>query len=145
MTWPFSADEAGIVGWDGDKRLALAALIAFYGLNGRRLTLTNDATYDLVMNVASGYLDSVDDIAVILQSATQTRGSDNEWYVCVEVRELARMYGGSSAHLVEPARHEGSQPGDHPHVTTGTDYADPCPIVAPDALATGTPLVGVPS
>ena len=30
---------------DGNKRLALAALIAFYGLNGRRLTLTNDAAY----------------------------------------------------------------------------------------------------
>ena len=48
---------------DGNKRLALAALIAFYGLNGRRLTLTNDAAYDLVMNVASGHLDSVDEIA----------------------------------------------------------------------------------
>ena len=59
---------------DGDKRLALATLIAFYGLNGRRLTLTNDAAYDLVMNVASGYLDSVDDIAAILQGAIQTRG-----------------------------------------------------------------------
>ena len=39
---------------DGNKRLALAALIAFYGLNGRRLTLINDAASDLVMNVASG-------------------------------------------------------------------------------------------
>jgi death-on-curing protein len=27
---------------DGNKRLALAALIAFYGLNGRRLTLTDE-------------------------------------------------------------------------------------------------------
>ena len=58
---------------DGNKRLALAALIAFYGLNGRRLTLTNDAAYDLVMSVASGRLDTVDDIAAILQSATQPR------------------------------------------------------------------------
>ncbi len=58
---------------DGDKRLALAALIAFYGLNGRRLTLTNDAAYDLVMNVASGQLDTVDDIAAILQAATEPR------------------------------------------------------------------------
>lgn len=31
---------------DGDKRLALAAVIAFYGLNGLRLTLTNDGAYD---------------------------------------------------------------------------------------------------
>jgi death on curing protein len=58
---------------DGNKRLALAALIAFYGLNGRRLTLTNDAAYDLVMKVASGQLDMVDDIAAILQPATQPR------------------------------------------------------------------------
>lgn len=56
---------------DGNKRLALAAVIAFYGLNGRRLTLTNDAAYDLVVNVASGHLDSVDAIVAILQSATQ--------------------------------------------------------------------------
>ena len=58
---------------DGNKRLALAALIAFYGLNGRRLTLTNDAAYDLVISVASGRLDTVGDIAAILQSATQPR------------------------------------------------------------------------
>lgn len=58
---------------DGNKRLALAALIAFYGLNGRRLTLTNDAAYDLVVNVASGRLDTADDIAAILQAATEPR------------------------------------------------------------------------
>ncbi len=58
---------------DGNKRLALAALIAFYGLNGRRLTLTNDAAYDLVINVASGRLDTADDIAAILQAATEPR------------------------------------------------------------------------
>ena len=59
---------------DGNKRLALAALIAFYGLNGRRLTLTNDEAYDLVMKVAAGELDTVDDIAAILQHATEPRG-----------------------------------------------------------------------
>jgi death on curing protein len=58
---------------DGDKGLALAAVIAFYGLNGRRLTLTNDAAYDLVINVVTGQLDAVDDIAAILQAATQPR------------------------------------------------------------------------
>jgi death-on-curing protein len=58
---------------DGNKRLALAALIAFYGVNGRRLTLTNDDAYDLVINVASGALDTVGDIAAILQAATSTR------------------------------------------------------------------------
>jgi death-on-curing protein len=58
---------------DGNKRLALATVIAFYGLNGRRLTLTNDAAYDLVISVAAGQIDTVDDIAAILQPATQPR------------------------------------------------------------------------
>jgi death on curing protein len=48
---------------DGNKRLALAALLAFHGLNGRRLTLTNDEAYDLVIAVAAGDLDTVEDIA----------------------------------------------------------------------------------
>jgi death on curing protein len=58
---------------DGNKRLALAALIAFYGLNGRRLTLTNDAAYKLVISIASGHLDSVEEIAAVLQHATEPR------------------------------------------------------------------------
>ncbi len=37
---------------DGNKRLALAAVIAFYGLNGRRLTFTSDQACELVMKVA---------------------------------------------------------------------------------------------
>jgi death on curing protein len=56
---------------DGNKPLALAAVIAFYGLNGRRLT--NDAAYDLVISVAAGHLDTVDAIAAILQIATRPR------------------------------------------------------------------------
>ncbi len=56
---------------DGDKRLSLAAAIAFYGLNGRRLTLTNDGAYDLVMSIAEGRLDTVDAIAAAL--ATEPR------------------------------------------------------------------------
>jgi death on curing protein len=58
---------------DGNKRLALAALIAFYGLNGRRLTLTNDEAYRLVMNVASGHLQGADEIAAILADLTEPR------------------------------------------------------------------------
>ena len=53
------------------QRLALTAVIAFYGLNGRRLTLTNDAAYDLVMAVAAGELDSVDEVATVLRQATR--------------------------------------------------------------------------
>jgi death-on-curing protein len=58
---------------DGNKRLALSGLIAFYGLNGRRLTLTNDEAYHLIMNVASGQLEAADDIAAILADATERR------------------------------------------------------------------------
>src|SRR5260370_42191536 len=58
---------------DGNKRLALAALIAFCGVNGRRLTLTNDAAYDLVIEVATGQLDSVDEIAAVLSTPTHVR------------------------------------------------------------------------
>ena len=58
---------------DGNKRLALAATIAFYGVNGRRLTVTNDEAYELIMDVAAGKLDSVDDIAPILATATEPR------------------------------------------------------------------------
>ncbi len=58
---------------DGNKRLALAGLIAFYGVNGRRLTLTNDEAYDLMMSIASGAIDSVEDIAKILEGATRSR------------------------------------------------------------------------
>ena len=58
---------------DGNKRLALGALIAFYGINGRKLTLTNDAAYDLVMQVAAGQLDSVGEIAAVLEKSTRSR------------------------------------------------------------------------
>jgi len=48
---------------DGNKRLALAGTIAILGVNGRRLTLSNDEAYDLVIDVATGELDDVTDIA----------------------------------------------------------------------------------
>ena len=51
---------------DGNKRIALGGLIAFYGVNGRRLTMTNDEAYDLVIAVAAGVLDHVPDVADIL-------------------------------------------------------------------------------
>lgn len=58
---------------DGNKRLALSALIAFYGLNGRRLTLTNDAAYELIMRIAAGELDSAEEIAAVLATVTEPR------------------------------------------------------------------------
>ncbi len=58
---------------DGNKRLALAGLIAFYGLNGRRLTLSNDQAHDLIIAIASGDLDEVPAIAQRLAAATEAR------------------------------------------------------------------------
>ncbi|HEX6389563.1 MAG TPA: type II toxin-antitoxin system death-on-curing family toxin [Solirubrobacteraceae bacterium] len=58
---------------DGNKRLALAATIAFYGINGVRLTLSNDEAYDLVMSVATGALDEVPAIAAALERGTAPR------------------------------------------------------------------------
>lgn len=58
---------------DGNKRLALAATIAFYGINGKRLTCTNDEIYDLVVDVAAGSLDDVPTIGAWLAEATEPR------------------------------------------------------------------------
>jgi death-on-curing protein len=58
---------------DGNKRLALAAAIAFYGINGLRLTLTNDEAYDLVIDVVSGRLDDVPTIASVLAARVEER------------------------------------------------------------------------
>jgi death-on-curing protein len=65
------AKNHGLV--DGNKRLALAATIAFYGMNGARLTLTNDAAYALIMDVAGGRLDDVAAIASVLKRSTEVR------------------------------------------------------------------------
>jgi death-on-curing protein len=56
---------------DGNKRLALAGLIALYGVNGRRLTLTNNEAYELIIAVAEGTLDEVEEIAGRLATATK--------------------------------------------------------------------------
>jgi death on curing protein len=58
---------------DGNKRLALAATIAFYGMNGMRITLTNDRAYDLIVEVASGTLFDVPEIASRLEAGTEPR------------------------------------------------------------------------
>ena len=58
---------------DGNKRLALAATIAFLGVNGQRLTLSNDAAYELLMAVATGSTDDVGEIASVLRSNTTPR------------------------------------------------------------------------
>lgn len=58
---------------DGNKRLGLAATIVFLGMNGRRLTLSNDEAYDLVMRVAAGDLDDVAEIARLLERGSEPR------------------------------------------------------------------------
>ncbi|MGN6333358.1 MAG: type II toxin-antitoxin system death-on-curing family toxin [Motilibacteraceae bacterium] len=58
---------------DGNKRLALAGTIAFLGINGWRLTLTEDEAYDLVMAVAAGELDEVAPIAERLRAGSEPR------------------------------------------------------------------------
>jgi hypothetical protein len=46
-------------------------VIAFYGLDGRRLRFTSDQACDLVMKVAAGKLDQVEEITAVLQDATR--------------------------------------------------------------------------
>lgn len=55
---------------DGSKRLALAGVIVFLGVNGARMIATNDEAYDLVMDVASGDLADVTTIADRLRPLT---------------------------------------------------------------------------
>jgi len=56
---------------DGNKRLSLAGVLAFYGMNGFRLAHTNDEAYQLVVSVATGELDDVPSIASALEAAAR--------------------------------------------------------------------------
>ena len=58
---------------DGNKRLALAATLAFYGVNGLRLTLTNDEAYRLVVSAAAGEVTEVAALAEVLERGTAPR------------------------------------------------------------------------
>ena len=55
---------------DGNKRLALAATLAFLGVNGVRLTISNDDAYRLIVDVATGDLDDVPAIGSALRSGS---------------------------------------------------------------------------
>ena len=52
---------------DGNKRLALAGGIAFLGVNGLRLKMSNDEAYEFIIAVAVGALDDVNAIAGVLR------------------------------------------------------------------------------
>lgn len=56
---------------DGNKRLALGATIAFLGVNGRRLTLSNDQAYELIVSIASGEMDGIAIIAERIANGTE--------------------------------------------------------------------------
>ena len=58
---------------DGNKRLALAAVLAFYGLNGVRVKLTNDEAYELVVAVAVDGVADVEMMAERLETNTEPR------------------------------------------------------------------------
>lgn len=45
---------------DGNKRLALLAMVVFLRVNGYRLDLTGDEAFDLTMAVAEGQLDAAE-------------------------------------------------------------------------------------
>lgn len=51
---------------DGNKRLGLMLLIVFLGVNGRRLSASNDQAHDFIVLIADGRLDAVGDIAEAL-------------------------------------------------------------------------------
>ncbi|MEP7055424.1 MAG: Fic family protein [Actinomycetota bacterium] len=59
---------------DGNKRLALAATIAFHGVNGRVMRLSNAAAYDLIVAVATGEMDDVEAIAARLVTKPSATG-----------------------------------------------------------------------
>ena len=60
---------------DGNKRLGLAALIAFLGINGRRLTWSNDEAYEFIMDIAAGRVEELDEIADRVVRGSEPRRS----------------------------------------------------------------------
>lgn len=58
---------------DGNKRLGLAALIAFLGVNGWRLTWTNDEAFDFITLLAVGELTDLAEIAERIRVALVAR------------------------------------------------------------------------
>lgn len=58
---------------DGNKILALAAVIAFLGMNGLRIGATNDEVYDVTMDAATGTVVDVPAIAGRLAQMTVPR------------------------------------------------------------------------
>jgi len=58
---------------DGNKRLALGSVIVMLGMNGHRLTMTNDQAYDFTIAVATGQFEDVATIADFLEGSAISR------------------------------------------------------------------------
>lgn len=58
---------------DGNKRLALGAVIVMLGMNGYRLIMTNDQAYDFTIEVATGQFEDVATIADVLERSATSR------------------------------------------------------------------------
>ncbi len=58
---------------DGNKRIAWHATVVFIGLNGYRLAMTQGQAFELVMAVASGELQDVEEIATHLLTTLSAR------------------------------------------------------------------------
>ena len=58
---------------DGNKRLALAATVAFLGLNGFSWRMGEDEQFDFMLAVARSEIDGVAEIAAVLQGAMVPR------------------------------------------------------------------------
>lgn len=56
---------------DGNERLGLMGLVVFLGVNGHRLTWSNDEAYDFIIEIAEGRLDEVPAIAERIRGALQ--------------------------------------------------------------------------
>jgi death on curing protein len=58
---------------DGNKRLGLSGLITFLGVNGRRITLTEQEAYEFIVDLASGALSEIAEIADRIRIGSQSR------------------------------------------------------------------------
>lgn len=56
---------------DGNKRLAFAAAAVFLAINGQVLVVDDDAQYEMVMAIAAGELDELEEIAGELRRWSQ--------------------------------------------------------------------------
>lgn len=57
----------------GNKRLALAATIVLLGINGVRLTMSNDEAYEMVIAVSAGQVNEIHEIAELIRVGSQPR------------------------------------------------------------------------